>query len=61
MSICEVPGAGLYYETYGNGPLLIMIPGASGTADSFRMVAEHLAAHHTTLIYNRRGFSRSSR
>lgn len=59
MSFLEMPGARLYYETHGNGPLLIMVPGASGVADSFRPVATHLAAHYTVVLYDRRGFSRS--
>jgi pimeloyl-ACP methyl ester carboxylesterase len=59
MSFHDVPGARLYYETHGSGPLMVMIPGASGVADSFRMVAEHLTAHYTVAIYDRRGFSRS--
>ncbi len=59
MTTIDVPGARLYYETLGSGPLLVMIPGASGTADTFRTVAEHLTGHYTVLIYDRRGFSRS--
>jgi len=59
MSILEVPGAQLYYETHGSGPLMLMVPGATGVADGFRMVTEHLAAHHTVVTYDRRGFSRS--
>jgi acetyltransferase/esterase len=59
MSLLDVLGAKLYYETHGSGPLMVMIPGASGVADSFRMVAGHLAAHYTVAIYDRRGFSRS--
>ena len=59
MSLLDVAGARLYYETHGGGPLMIMIPGASGTADGFRMVAGHLGAHYTVAIYDRRGFSRS--
>jgi pimeloyl-ACP methyl ester carboxylesterase len=59
VSSLDVPGARLYYETYGNGPLMVMIPGANGVADGFRMVAEQLAPHYTVLIYDRRGFSRS--
>ncbi len=55
----EVPGARLYYETHGRGPLLIMVPGAAGSGDPFRMVAGHLAAHYTVVLYDRRGFSRS--
>jgi pimeloyl-ACP methyl ester carboxylesterase len=59
MSILDVPGARLYYETRGSGPLLLMIPGAGGHGDVFVMVAEHLAAHYTVVTYDRRGFSRS--
>lgn len=59
MSILDVPGARLYYETHGSGPLLVMIPGAGGAADVFRGVTEHLAARYTVVIYDRRGFSRS--
>jgi predicted alpha/beta-fold hydrolase len=58
-SILEVPGARLYYEIHGSGPLMLMVPGATGTADSFRRVTEHLVAHYTVVIYDRRGFSRS--
>ncbi|MDQ3533574.1 MAG: alpha/beta hydrolase [Actinomycetota bacterium] len=59
MSILEVPGARLYYETHGSGPLMLMVPGAAGQADIFKMVTEHLAAHYTVVTYDRRGFSRS--
>jgi acetyltransferase/esterase len=59
MSILEVPGARLYYETHGSGPLMLMVPGAAGQADPFKRVTEHLAAHYTVVIYDRRGFSRS--
>lgn len=59
MSTLEVPGAQLYYETRGSGPLMLMIPGANGDADAFAAVAEHLATHYTVVTYDRRGFSRS--
>lgn len=59
MSILEVPGARLYYETHGNGPLMLMVPAANGEADIFKLVTEHLAAHYTVVTYDRRGFSRS--
>lgn len=59
MSILDVPGARLYYETHGSGPLMLMVPGAPGTAYVFKGVAEHLAAYYTVVIYDRRGFSRS--
>jgi len=59
MSIHEVPGARLYYETRGSGELMVMVPGSNGEAGIFRMVVEHLAMHYTVATYDRRGFSRS--
>jgi pimeloyl-ACP methyl ester carboxylesterase len=59
ISTLEVPGARLYYQTYGDGPLMLMVPGANGEADIFKMVAEHLSAYYTVVTYDRRGFSRS--
>lgn len=62
MSILAVPGARLYYETRGSGPLLVLVPGANGTngdADGFAGVGKHLAAYYTVITYDRRGFSRS--
>jgi pimeloyl-ACP methyl ester carboxylesterase/SAM-dependent methyltransferase len=59
MSVLDVPGARLYYEAHGSGPLLVLIPGANGTADAFRMVTDQLATRYTVVIYDRRGFSRS--
>lgn len=59
MSILDVPGARLSYETHGGGPVMLMVPGANGSADPFKEVAEHLAAHYTVVTYDRRGFSRS--
>lgn len=59
MGFLEVPGAQLAYETRGSGPLLLMIPGATGTGGAFTMVADALGAHYTVATYDRRGFSRS--
>lgn len=55
----EVPGARLYYEVRGDGPLLVMVPGRKGTADSYRSVAVELSARYRVVTYDRRGFSRS--
>jgi len=60
MPLIDVPAARLHYETYGNGPRLIMIPGASGAADPFRKAASQLAQRYTVVLYDRRGFSRST-
>jgi pimeloyl-ACP methyl ester carboxylesterase len=59
MGTVEADGAQLYYEARGSGPLLLMIPGASGSADAFHAVADCLAHHLTVITYDRRGFSRS--
>ncbi|KAF2634411.1 alpha/beta-hydrolase [Massarina eburnea CBS 473.64] len=55
----NVPGATLYYETYGTGPLILFISGGNGHADIWRPVAKVLASNYTVAIYDRRGFSRS--
>ncbi len=60
MSTIAVPGAHLSYEVSGSGPILLLIPGASGTGESFRPLVEHLTAHYQVVTYDRRGFSRSS-
>jgi pimeloyl-ACP methyl ester carboxylesterase len=59
MSTLNVPGAQLYYAVSGSGPLLVLIPGASGTGESFRPLADHLISHYQVIIYDRRGFSQS--
>jgi len=58
-SLLDVPGARLYYETHGRGPVLLLVPGATGSASSFQRVTDHLAAHYTVVTYDRRGFSGS--
>ncbi|WP_044639967.1 alpha/beta hydrolase [Risungbinella massiliensis] len=55
-----VPGASLYYEVRGAGPVLLMIHGGGGDADKFLRVANHLANWYTVVTYDRRGHSRSS-
>jgi pimeloyl-ACP methyl ester carboxylesterase len=55
----QVPGADLYYEVRGGGPLLLMIPGGSGDADPYAAVVVALADRYTVVSYDRRGFSRS--
>lgn len=59
MSTLKVPGAQLYYEVSGDGPLVILIPGAKGEGDVFRQIARELAARYQVVTYDRRGFSRS--
>lgn len=55
----RVDGATLHYEVRGRGPLLLLIPGGTGGADSFDGVADDLAADYTVASYDPRGLSRS--
>ncbi|MFE7083638.1 alpha/beta hydrolase [Priestia megaterium] len=59
MSYLNVHGANLYYETVGQGPVLILIPGANGTGDIFAGVAKFLQDKYTVVTYDRRGYVHS--
>src|SRR5206468_11355368 len=54
-----VPGASLYYEVRGSGPVLLMIPGGPADANSFQGIAPHLTDEFTLVTYDPRGISRS--
>ncbi len=55
----QVPGASLYYEVRGSGPVLLMIPGGPIDADGFKRIADRLADTYTVVTYDCRGNSRS--
>lgn len=55
----EVPGASLYYEVRGSGPVLLMIHGGNGDADVFSGMVDRLSEWYTVVTYDRRGHSRS--
>jgi pimeloyl-ACP methyl ester carboxylesterase len=54
-----VPGARLYYEVSGSGPVLLLIPGGTADADGFVPLASFLEDHYTVVRYDPRGISRS--
>ncbi|MBG0857683.1 alpha/beta hydrolase [Streptomyces spinoverrucosus] len=56
----RVDGATLHYETRGQGPLLLLIPGGTGGAASFDGIADALATEYTVATYDPRGMSRST-
>jgi len=58
-AILKVPGASLYYEVTGAGPILLMIPGAPADAGAFAAIAGQLADRYTVVTYDWRGSSRS--
>ena len=55
----RVPGASLYYEVRGSGPVLLMIGAGTADAASFNGITTHLADQYTVVRYDRRGYSRS--
>ncbi len=56
----KVPGATLYYEVRGSGPVLLAIPGGPTEASVFTAFAEQLADRYTVVTYDPRGHSRST-
>jgi pimeloyl-ACP methyl ester carboxylesterase len=56
----KVPGATLYYEVRGTGPVLLAIPGGPTDAGVFTALAELLADRYTVVTYDPRGHSRST-
>ena len=56
----KVPGANLYYEVRGTGPVLIPIPGGPTDAGVFTGLANALSDRYTVVTYDPRGHSRST-
>jgi pimeloyl-ACP methyl ester carboxylesterase len=54
-----VPGARLFYEISGSGPILLLIHGAPADADVFAPVISLLAENYTVVRYDTLGISRS--
>jgi pimeloyl-ACP methyl ester carboxylesterase len=59
IDMLPVSGARLYYQVRGSGPVLLMMSGGHGDADSFKGIAEHLGEQYTVVSYDRRGYARS--
>jgi pimeloyl-ACP methyl ester carboxylesterase len=56
----KVPGATLYVEVRGSGPVLLCITGGPTDAGMFTDLAERLADRYTVVTYDQRGHSRSA-
>jgi pimeloyl-ACP methyl ester carboxylesterase len=54
-----VPGARLYYEVSGSGPVLLFIPGGTADAAGFAPLARFLEDTYTVVRYDPRGISHS--
>src|SRR6266571_3563809 len=59
LTTLNVPGATLYYEIEGTGPVLLMIPGGPADAGIFAGLASFLTDRYTVVAYDPRGNSRS--
>jgi pimeloyl-ACP methyl ester carboxylesterase len=55
----KLPGATLYYEVRGAGPLLVFVCGGPTDADVFAPIADALADRYKIVTYDPRGNSRS--
>jgi pimeloyl-ACP methyl ester carboxylesterase len=55
----KVPGATIYYEVTGTGPVLLCIPGGPTDAGVFADFARLLSDRYTVVAYDPRGHSRS--
>ncbi len=55
----DVPGARLYYEVQGSGPVLMLI-GHPMDSSGFAAIASLLASDHTVVTYDPRGFGKST-
>jgi pimeloyl-ACP methyl ester carboxylesterase len=55
----DVPGARLYYEVQGDGPVLMLV-GHPMDSSGFAAIAPLLAPDHTVVTYDPRGFGRST-
>jgi pimeloyl-ACP methyl ester carboxylesterase len=55
-----VPGARLYYEVRGSGPVLLMIPGGPADGTVFTPAVPLLTDDYTVVTYDPRGIARST-
>jgi pimeloyl-ACP methyl ester carboxylesterase len=58
-STLRVPGARLYYEVRGSGPVLLLIHGGGGNTQVFYGITHLLADQFTIVTYDRRGLGHS--
>lgn len=55
-----VKNATIYYKIYNEGnPILLMITGGTGDADSYENIIPNFIDHYTIVTYDRRGYTRS--
>jgi pimeloyl-ACP methyl ester carboxylesterase len=55
----EVNGIKLYYETYGDGPLLVLLHGNGGSIEAMRYQADYFRQNRTVVAIDSRGHGHS--
>jgi pimeloyl-ACP methyl ester carboxylesterase len=58
--LLRVPGAALYYDVRGTGPMLLISQSGEGDAGRSKDLVDQLVADYTVVTYDRRGLSRST-
>ena len=53
MTYLDAPGAKIYYESVGQGPMLLCISGADGSCEIWRGFAECLKDHFNVVMWDR--------
>lgn len=53
-TLLELPGAKIYHEVYGDGPMLLCISGADGSCEIWRMFAESLKDKFKVVLWDRK-------
>lgn len=56
MTYLEVPGASLYYESVGEGPLLLCISGADGSCEIWRGFQQCFEEQVQVVCYDRSSY-----
>ncbi|GAA5210304.1 alpha/beta fold hydrolase [Microbacterium kyungheense] len=56
----SVEGDELVFDVRGTGAPIILLPGTPGDASAYGLIADPLAADHTVITYDPRGFGRST-
>jgi len=60
MPRLELADVSLYYEVHGDGPWLVFAHGAGGNALSWWQQVAHFAARYRCVVYDQRGWGRST-
>lgn len=60
MASLNVPGCALHYEVHGTGEPLVLVHGTGADSSTWDPVVDLLAADARVIVYDRRGYGRST-